>query len=58
MKPLSQHIHEKLNNESLKETFVEKLVEEELDALNRISPENNQPKTPTKSLVDSAMKEA
>ncbi|WP_255473793.1 hypothetical protein [Flavobacterium sp. LC2016-23] len=35
MKPLSKYIQEKLSNESLKEAFREKFIEEELDALNR-----------------------
>jgi hypothetical protein len=55
MKPLSQHIQETLNNESLKEAFNEKLVDEELDALTRVSPQNKVKKKPTKSLVDSAV---
>jgi hypothetical protein len=52
MKPLSQHIQENLNSESLKEVFTEKLVDEELDALNRVSPADKVEKKPTKSLVD------
>lgn len=37
MKPLSQHIQETLNSESLKQAFTEKLVDEELDTLTRVS---------------------
>lgn len=55
MKPLSQHIQETLNHESLKEAFTEKLVDEELDALTRVSPEDIEEKKPTKSLVDTAV---
>lgn len=52
MKPLSQHIQETLSNESLKEAFVDKLVEEELDALNRTAPAKKVTKADTGSLID------
>nr|WP_315219777.1 hypothetical protein [uncultured Flavobacterium sp.] len=52
MKPLSQHIQETLFDESLKEAFNEKLVDEELDALTRIAPAENVPKADTSSFVD------
>lgn len=55
MKPLSQHIQENLNSESLKETFTEKLVDEELDALTRVAPAEKIDNKPTKSLVDTAV---
>lgn len=55
MKPLSQHIQETLNNESLKEAFEVKLVDEELDALTRVSPATNFQKKSTKSLLDTAV---
>jgi hypothetical protein len=52
MKPLSKHIQETFNNESAKEVFVEKLVDEELDALNRTAPAEKVPRSNTSSLVD------
>ncbi|WP_161595790.1 hypothetical protein [Flavobacterium pectinovorum] len=52
MKPLSQHIQETFNNESLKEAFEEKLVDEELDALNRTAFAIEVPKADKSSLVD------
>ena len=52
MKPLSQHIQETFNNESSKEVFIEKLVDEELDALNRTAPAEKVPKADSSSLVD------
>lgn len=55
MKSLSQHIQENLNNEPLKEVFTGKHVDEELDALTRVSPKNDVEKKPTKSLVDTAI---
>nr|WP_294927757.1 hypothetical protein [uncultured Flavobacterium sp.] len=55
MKPLSQHIQETLNNESLKEAFNEKLVDEELDALTRVSPATKVERKDGKSLVDIAV---
>jgi hypothetical protein len=39
MKPLSKHIQETFTSESSKEIFVEKLIDEELDALRISSPE-------------------
>lgn len=55
MKPLSKHIQYTLNNESLKEVFTQKLIDEKLDALNRISPQSKIDKSQTKSLIDSAI---
>jgi len=55
MKPLSKHIQETLNNESLKEAFNEKLVDEELDALTRTAPATKVEKKDGKSLVDTAV---
>lgn len=52
MKPLSQHIQETFSNESTKEVFVEKLVDEELDALNRTAPAEKVPRADTSSLLD------
>lgn len=52
MKPLSKHIQETFNNESSKEIFVEKLVDEELDALNRTAPAEKVPRADTSSFVD------
>lgn len=52
MKPLSQYIQETLNNESLKEVFVEKLIDEELDALTRTAPAEKVSKANLSSLVD------
>ena len=52
MKPFSQHIQETFNNESSKEVFTEKLVDEELDALNRTAPAEKVPKADSSSLVD------
>ena len=56
MKPLSQHIQEKLNTESLKESFIKNLVEEELDALTRIAPAEKV-KENTSSLADASVSE-
>lgn len=55
MKPLSQHIQENLNAESLKESFTEKLVDDELDALNRVAPVTTADEKPAKSAVDTAV---
>jgi len=55
MKPLSQHIQENLKNATLEEVFTEQLVDEELDALTRVAPENTEEKKPTKSLVDTVV---
>jgi hypothetical protein len=55
MKPLSKHIKETLNNESLKEVFTEKLVDEELDTLTRLSPSTKVEKKETKSFLDTAV---
>lgn len=55
MKPLSQHIQETLCNESLREVFVEKLLDEELDALTRTAPVEKVDKKSSKSLVDSTI---
>lgn len=55
MKPLSQHIQETFNNELLKEVFVEKLVDEELDALNRTAPAEKVTKADSSSLVDKSI---
>lgn len=52
MKPLSKHIQKTFNNESLKGFFVEKLVDEELDALNRMAPAEKVTNANTSSLVD------
>lgn len=52
MKPLSQHIQENLNAESLKESFTEKLVDEELEALTRAVPAEKEERVSTTSLVD------
>lgn len=42
MKPLSQHIQETLYDESLKEVFVEKLVEEDLSDLMRTGTQDGE----------------
>lgn len=55
MKSLSQHVQETLNNESLKEAFEEKFVDEELDALTRVSPATKVEKKDGKSLEDIAI---
>jgi hypothetical protein len=52
MKPLSKHIKETFNNGSSKGAFVEKLVDEELDALNRTAPAEKVPRADTSSFVD------
>lgn len=52
MKPLSKHIQDTFNNESVKEVFVEKLVDEELDALNRTAPAEKVHRVERSSLVD------
>lgn len=55
MKPLSQHIQETLSSQSLKEIFIEKLIDEELNALNRVAPAEKISKVDTNSLVDSSI---
>lgn len=55
MKSLSQHIQETLTSNTLKEVFVEKLVDEELDALTRAAPSEKAPKSNTSSLLDSVV---
>lgn len=52
MKPLSQHIQENLDAESLKESFTEKLVDEELESLTRAVPAEKEERVSTTSLVD------
>lgn len=55
MKPLSKHIQEKFDIQSLKEDFKEKLVDEELDALTRIAPAKDDSKRDSSSFVDRAV---
>jgi hypothetical protein len=57
MKPLSKHIQETLTSNSLKGVFVEKLVDEELDALTRAAPSEKVAKSNTSSLLDSVVSE-
>jgi len=52
MKPLSQHIQETLNNESLKQVLIENLVDEELRDLKRVAPANKVSKGSETSFVD------